>query len=400
MAANCRFSVPTLNKSNFMRAKILQITLCILAVAAPAFAEANGELPTQGLEQRVEFWKKVFTQYGKDDVVIHDRIYVNLIYDVASSGDVDSKSRAVRDAIREIRSNLETPQELSPAAQKIYLAIVDQGIPMSAASLDRLAADVHTQLGVKELFRDGVVRSGRYVGQFQQILKSEGVPEELALLPLVESSFQNAKSSAGAIGIWQFTRSTGRLYMRVSGKVDERLDPIKATQGAAKLLRDNQRALGAWPLAITAYNHGRGGMLRAQQEHGSDLSKIINEYDGPLFGYASMNFYSEFLAAVSVYNDYRNYFGELVLDTPGPMPKTLVSPKAAASPVVKTASKTTPAKAKTPVKSAAGEKYKVRSGDTLFEIAQRFGTTIRDLMQKNNLQRPAIYAGQILMVPR
>jgi LysM repeat protein len=141
-------------------------------------------------------------------------------------------------------------------------------------------------------------------------------------------------------------------------------------------------------------------MMRAQQEHGSDLTKIINEYDGPLFGYASMNFYSEFLAAVSVYNDYRNYFGDLALDTPGPMPKTLVTSKPAASPVVKTASKTTPAKAKTPVKSAAAEKYKVRSGDTLFEIAQRFGTTIRDLMQKNNLQRPAIYAGQILLVPR
>jgi membrane-bound lytic murein transglycosylase D len=199
-----------------MRAKILQITLCILAVAAPAFAEANAELPSQGLEQRVEFWKKIFTQYGKDDVVIHDRIYVHLIYGVASAGDVDTKLRTVRDGLREIRSNLETPQELSPAAQQIYLAIVDQGIPMSAAALDRLASDVHTQLGIKERFRDGVVRSGRYLSQFQEILKSEGVPEELALLPMVESSFQNAKSSAGAIGIWQFTRSTGRLYMSVS----------------------------------------------------------------------------------------------------------------------------------------------------------------------------------------
>jgi LysM repeat protein len=191
--------------------------------------------------------------------------------------------------------------------------------------------------------------------------------------------------------------------MTVSGRVDDRLDPIKSTHAAAHLLADNQRALGAWPLAITAYNHGRGGMLRAQEELGSDIKKIIDEYNGPSFGYASMNFYSEFLAAVDVYQAYPTYFGELELDRPGtPTPKTLVASTPA--PVVKTAAKTTTtkpgvkAKATTKVASSAAEKYKVRNGDTLYDIAQRFGTTIRDLMQKNNLQRPAIYAGQILLV--
>ncbi len=57
-------------------------------------------------------------------------------------------------------------------------------------------------------------------------------------------------------------------------------------------------------------------MQRAQREHGSDLTVIISDYDGPVFGYASMNFYSEFLAAVEVYDTYANYFGELVLESP------------------------------------------------------------------------------------
>ena len=62
---------------------------------------------------------------------------------------------------------------------------------------------------------------------------------------------------------FSITRSTGRRYMRVDNVIDERLDPFKATDAAARLLRDNYKRLGAWPLAITAYNHGATGMARA-----------------------------------------------------------------------------------------------------------------------------------------
>src|SRR4029434_3592640 len=141
----------------------------------------------------------------------------------------------------------------------------------------------------------------------------------------VESSFDNVRSKAGAVGVWQFTKGTGKLYLTINNKVDERLDPTKAARAAARLLRDNYLALQDWPLAITAYNHGRGGMLRAQGEYGSDLVSIIENYDGPVFGYASMNFYSEFLAAVDVYNSYPTYFGELVLDTPASRPAVQVA---------------------------------------------------------------------------
>src|SRR5262249_12837494 len=162
----------------------------------------------------------------------------------------------------------------------------------------------------KERFREGVIRSGRYLEDFHQVFENEGAPADLALLPLVESSFENrALSNAGAAGIWQFTRSTGRLYLSVNRKIDERLDAMKATRAAARLLLANYNALGSWPLAITAYNHGRGGMLRAQSEVGSsDITKVITDYRGPLFGYASMNFYTEFLAAVEVYRSYEQYF--------------------------------------------------------------------------------------------
>jgi membrane-bound lytic murein transglycosylase D len=374
---------------NGMKLSFAGLSVMILALGVPAFA-GFAELPNQGLEDRIEFWKKVYTQYGQDDVIIHDRIRVNLIYDIAVRGEQEAKVDTVEQAIEEIRSNLENPENLSPFAKQIRDTIVANGVPLTAASLGDLRENVHTQLGIKERFRDGIIRSGRYLEAFQEIFDKEGLPLDITLLPLVESSFENrALSNAGAAGIWQFTRGTGRLYLTVSRRIDERLDPAKATRAAARLLRDNYDALGSWPLAITAYNHGRGGMLRAQNEVGSsDIIKVIDEYKGPLFGYASMNFYSEFLAAVEVYKNYEQYFGQLVLDQPSLQPSAPVTVVAAKAPPKKAA----------PVKAASSDKYRVRKGDTLTEIAQRFGTTVRELMDTNNLRNSIIHAGQILLV--
>lgn len=375
-----------------MRLSLPRLIVAVLALAAPAFAERL-DLPSQGLENRIEFWKKVYTQYGMDDVIIHDRIHVNLIYDVAAKGEQDSKIAAVQAALDEIRKNLATPENLSPTAQQIRDTIKANGVPLTDASIAELKDNVHTQLGIKERFRDGVIRSGRYVEAFQQIFEKQGLPTEIALLPFVESSFENrALSNAGAAGIWQFTRSTGRLYMNVNKKVDQRLDPSTATRAAARLLMDNYNALGSWPLAITAYNHGRAGMLRAQSEVGSsDIVKVINEYRGPLFGYASMNFYSEFIAAVDVYNNYQDYFGELVLDKPNMRQGVAPAP-------VRVAAKTTSKTHVQTARAAVADKYKVRKGDTLTDIAQRFGVSVRELMDTNNLRNSVIHAGQILLV--
>jgi membrane-bound lytic murein transglycosylase D len=374
-----------------MKLGLSRIIVVLLAMAAPAAAQQL-ELPGAGLESRVDFWKKVFTQYGADDVIVHDRFHVNLIYDIASDSDVAARTAAVRQALDEILANLETPEALSLTAKQVRDAIKANGVSISAATLGELRNNIHTQRGIKERFRDGIIRSGRYVENFKQVFENEGLPTDIALLPLVESSFENrALSKAGAAGLWQFTRGTGRLYMKVTRKVDERLDPAKATRAAARLLRDNYKALGSWPVAITAYNHGRAGMKRAQNQAGPEMTSIINNYRGPLFGYASMNFYSEFLAAVEVYKNYEEYFGQLTLDKPSTTRPTVTPTRVAAAP------KAAVAKAAAPKPSPA-DKYKVRKGDTLYEIAQKFGLSLRDLMDRNNLRNSAIHAGQILLV--
>jgi membrane-bound lytic murein transglycosylase D len=89
--------------------------------------------------------------------------------------------------------------------------------------------------------------------------------------------------------------------MRVDSAIDERRDPIRSTEAAAEHLRRDYESLGSWPLAITAYNHGRGGMWRATKQVGTkDIGEIIERYQGKTFGFASRNFYPEFLAALDV----------------------------------------------------------------------------------------------------
>ena len=153
--------------------------------------------------------------------------------------------------------------------------------------------------------------SGRYDAAFRGVFREAGLPEDLAYLPHVESSFQNhAASSVGAVGMWQFMPGTARQFMMLNAAVDERRDPVASAQGASRYLRDANDRLGSWPLALTSYNHGVGGMQRAQQAFGNDIGAIVRSYSGSNFGFASRNFYTEFLAARNVARNPQRFFPE------------------------------------------------------------------------------------------
>jgi len=137
-------------------------------------------------------------------------------------------------------------------------------------------------------------------------------------MPHIESSFNlEAYSKVGAAGIWQFMRSTARLFMKLNYIVDQRRDPIISSHGAAKLLNSNYKKLKAWPLAITAYNHGSRSLERASRRlKTKDISKIIKNYDGPRFRFASKNFYTCFLAAYDIASHASAYFPDIVETRP------------------------------------------------------------------------------------
>jgi LysM repeat protein len=105
-----------------------------------------------------------------------------------------------------------------------------------------------------------------------------------------------------------------------------------------------------------------------------------------------MNFYAEFLAAIDVYENHPQYFGPLVLDRP--LGQAMAKPVVGQTRSTSVASPTAPAK----ISQTKTTSYTVRRGDTLAEIARRFGTSTRNLIAKNRLAGHTIYAGQILVV--
>ena len=197
--------------------------------------------------------------------------------------------------------------ELTANERRIYEMFGDE---VSAQRIAEAADHVRFQLGQADRFRAGIERSGTWESHIVRTFAARGLPPELAALPHVESSFNAAAySKVGAAGLWQFMRSTGRLYMRIDDEVDERLDPFRATEAAAQLLSYNYRLLGSWPLALTAYNHGAAGMRRARDSVGtSDIAVIARNYRGATFGFASRNFYPSFLAVLRIDREPQRYF--------------------------------------------------------------------------------------------
>jgi len=309
--------------------KTIILLLALIAVLAGSFfttavrAQSDPFPVYPCLQPNIEFWTRIYTQYSSEQGVLHDSRNLNQIYGVIELVDPDGpggrkiNQNRIKTAKKKYQAILEKLMRAEPPSGPLEEQVAGLFGPDTRPEVFRSAIrHMRCQVGQKDRFREGVIRSGAYIEDIKRIFREHGLPEDLAYLPHVESSFNTkAYSKFGAAGIWQFTRSTGRHYLRVEYAVDERRDPILSSQAAAKLLRHNYRKLENWPLALTAYNHGVAGMLRALRKKGS-YERIFEEYRSRIFRFASRNFYSEFLAAREAAENYRQYFGDLKLDAP------------------------------------------------------------------------------------
>ena len=312
--------------------------LAAVCAAQPSFAageRAAGRLPVlEELRPQIDFWKRVFGEYSELDVAIHDREDVARVYKVLRLGwmlaktppeQIPERRRAiVLEEIEKTRATLlrlhrhrHEIDRLSPAERRIAALWAGDRNPrrfLEAADSKRIRA----QSGLRERFAEGVRIAQRYLPFMERVFLLEGIPLEITRLPLVESGFNvEAYSRVGAAGLWQFIPAKGRQFLGIDDAVDERRDPFLSTIAAARFLKGNFEQLESWPVAITAYNHGRGGMLRAVDQLGTrDLTTIIERYDGRTFGFASKNFYSELIAAIEVERDAERYFGRPPLADP------------------------------------------------------------------------------------
>ena len=411
----------------------------------------------ESLKPNVEFWKNIYAKYSERDVVIHDSYDLSIVYEVVNMDSLFrginvserlqwKKIERIKKGYKSILRKLSRKKKLrieSLRGKERYVASLFNG-ELTSKRLLKASRNIRGQNGLRERFRLGLQRSGLYLPYMKKIFQEANLPLELLAIPHVESSFNyKAYSKFGAAGIWQFTRSTGRSYMKISYEVDERLDPIRATESAALHLKRNHEKLRSWPLAVTAYNHGRNGMIRAKKKFGDNIGRIVKYYRSGSFGFASRNFYSEFLAALHITQNHRDYFGEIEFhkardfisfNTPHYIKVSDLTSKLDISlkefaefnpafrPSVINSKRRIPKDfpIRVPYRSGldiqavyaqipADVKYtdqirakwhKVRSGENLSRIARKYRVSLGELMGANNIRNShRIYVGQNLQIP-
>ncbi len=277
----------------------------------------------EGLEKRVGFWFEVYSKYDSSNKIIHHMDYPWIHFEIYNVSEIlarpqrfpwinpekaDKETRIRLNVVRgELRAlakklNKKNVPELSEREQQWVEQL--KTLPGSLVKNARLAAQrVRIQTGQKDFFSKGLAVANRYLPHMERIFQEHGLPKEIARLPLVESSFNKlATSKVGAAGLWQFMDGTGKKFLVINSHIDERRSPLKSTEAAAELMKENYMIMfKSWPLAITAYNHGPGGIKKAVKKlKTKNIVKIINDFQSRQFSFASENFYSEFLAALYV----------------------------------------------------------------------------------------------------
>ncbi|MCP4003232.1 MAG: LysM peptidoglycan-binding domain-containing protein [bacterium] len=442
----------------FGRIAALAALSCVLSVLFTLAADARPReqlFPEpEPMRSAVAFWMRVYLEVTTDSGLLHDSRNLGVVYETIQLPKGASKKKRQRKVDkrrkhwRAVLNHLAKGKKARNDSERAIVRVFKTELKREPTGRDfaRAAQRVRFQVGQRDKFRAGLIRSGAYENEMRAIFREMGLPQDLAYLPHVESSFNiRAYSKYGAAGMWQFMRGTGRRYMQVDYVVDERLDPIIATHSAARLLRDNYKATGTWPLAITAYNHGASGMKRAKRKLGtSRIEEVVAKYKSRSFGFASRNFYAQFLAARRVVRSYEAFFGPLDRNKPEPVdevvlpfyarvedletylgttPDLIKRYNPALRPSVYRSGKRIPKGytlrlpagtsgpnpekwlAMVPQKAQHARQhrsnlYKVRRGDTLSRIAKRNGTSVRTLVALNNLKRKhRIYPGQVLQLP-
>lgn len=287
-------------------------------------------------------------------------------------------------------------------------------------------------------------RSSRYLPKMKEILKSHGLPEDLVYIALIESGFNSkALSRANAVGYWQFIRGTGRRYgLTQNYYIDERRDFIESTEAAAKYLKALYSVFGSWYLAIASYNVGENRIKNLVMKYYTrDFWELASKKALPR---ETQNYVPKFLAARLIAKHPEKYgfdsvvyeppldFKEIVVENKGVNLKTMakelgvdkkelyglnpafkrgVIPKRKSKSILRVpnyiedtkivaALEKSKSKVTMSVVDAGDVSYRIRRGDTLSHIAQRYGTSIRAIREANNLSRRAtLYPGKRIIVP-
>lgn len=299
---------------------------------------------------------------------------------------------------------------------------------------DKVLAWVHEFTTSKRGFMERTLsRATMWLPMARQIFAEERIPQDLAYLAVIESGFINtARSYAQAVGMWQFIRSTGRIYgLNGNAWVEERRDPVKATRASARYLRHLYEGSGDWYLALVGYNAGPLTTNRAAQNLGSrnfwDMARsrwLRNQ---------TKNYVPELCAAILIGHDPQRYGFKVEQLQPYAYETVEVDRMTSLAVLARYAgtdvdslrelnpellrSSTPPgryslrvppglggATARALARIPAGQRldfqtYKIRKGDTLAKVAAKFKLSAEDLLEANDLKKAQFKAGKVIKVP-
>ncbi len=290
---------------------------------APASAVSNIDprFPRYpGLNAKIAFWRDVFGKYSELQSVIHsserpDKVMAVLDFrgqalqlnkfqlDNLRRKEETAAKQRYEELLRSVHRKVNAPETMNYEERRLYEMYPGR----DGDRFKTLFDTVRSQRGLKERTETALQTADRYLPLMERTFAGYGLPPHLTRLPIVESSFNvEAYSKSHAAGMWQFIPSSARIYMRLDDVVDDRRDPWASTDAAARHLRDDYALLQDWPLAVTAYNHGRNGIARGLKSvDGTTLMDLIERSTHPRWGFAGKNYYAEFLAALDVEHDYR-----------------------------------------------------------------------------------------------
>jgi len=286
---------------------------------------------------------------------------------------------------------------------------------------------------IKESIQNSLSRGTRYLPMIRQVFAEEGIPLDLAYLPIVESGFRNeVRSWAKAVGMWQFIRSTGKIYgLQQDSWVDERRDPVKATRAAARYLKHLYELTDDWYLALVGYNAGPGTVNRAVQ--GTDSRNFWDHARSRYLWNDTKNYVPQLCAAILVGKHPERFNMEVpqlepytyeIIEVRKSISLNTLSIRAGLDPEVlkdlnpELIRRTTPPRnyqLKVPIGASADiaevmaaipsaerlefKSHKIVKGDSLSNLAARYNTTLEDILDINSMTPSQFRAGRVINVP-
>jgi membrane-bound lytic murein transglycosylase D len=332
-----------------------------------------------------------------------------------------------------------TPPETSDSTYKMRLDSLGKGMAVPLVYNPKVKNYIKAYTDSKRKQVNIMLSLGQYYFPlFEEMFARYEIPSELKYLAIIESALNpRATSRVGASGLWQFMYQTGQMYnLKVNPFVDERFDPVKATEAAARYLKDLYRSFGDWTLVIAAYNCGPGNVNKAIRKTGgkTDFWKIyqflpketrnyVPAYIGATY---AMNYYAEHDIPAPA-NDFPMLTDTVVVDVDmdfniiaqtlelplqtlrdlNPQYKQDIIPGGSHYYSMRLPvyiipryleMKDTMAGQFEEVSREIVLSYRIKQHETLSGIAVRFDVSVKDLITWNKLKSTTIYPNQILQI--